>query len=258
MNLIKARKVFNDYVSNYNINDSKIKLKIIHINRVANNSRKIAQMLKLPKEQQDLAELIGLLHDIGRFEQLRIYGTFSDKDSISHAEKGIEVLFKNNLIREFIDESNYDSIILKAIRNHSTLKIEDNLSKEELLHTKIIRDADKLDIYKVFSEERIEDGVLIGTDDISKEILSPKFFEDFKKEKLLLYSDIKTDMDFMVACLAYIYDFNFKESLQIVKEENYINKIIKRINAKDKYTREKLDEISIIAMDYINKKIKAN
>ncbi len=255
IDILKAKSYFKEYVSNYDVNDPRIKLKIIHINHVSENSKQIAKFLNLPKEEQDLAELIGLLHDIGRFEQLKIYGTFSDRNSINHAEKGVEILFKDNLIRNFIEDTSYDNIIYKAIKNHNPLKIEDGLSEEELLHTKIIRDADKLDIYRVFLDSKLEDCVHLKTDDVSKEILSPEYFEDFPKQELLLYANIKSNMDFMVACLSYIYDFNFIDTLKIVKEKDYITKIIKKIDAKDKYTKEKLDEINVIAMDFINKKI---
>lgn len=256
IDIVKAKKYFKEYVSKYDVLDSRIKLKIIHINHVSENSKQIAKFLDLSKEEQDLAELIGLLHDIGRFEQLRIYGTFSDKVSINHAEKGVEILFKDNIIRNFIEDTTYDDIIYKAVKNHNLLKIEENLlSKEELLHSKIIRDADKLDIFRVFLESKLEDCVHLETEDVSKEILSEEYFEDFSKQKLLLYANIKTNMDFMVACLSYIYDFNFVDTLKIVKEKDYINKIIKKIDAKDPYTKEKLDEIGVMAMNFINKRI---
>lgn len=71
-----------------------------------------------------------------------------------------------------------------------------------------------------------------------------------------MYSNAKSDMDIIVAIIAHIYTLNFKESLEIIKENDYINKFVKRLNCQDKYTKEKMDEIPIIAMDYIDKKIK--
>lgn len=88
IDLEKARQYFNQYVSHYDPNVPRICLKITHIKHVTSNSRQIAEMLGLLPEDQDLAELIGLLHDIGRFEQVRKYNTFSDKNSVNHAEKG--------------------------------------------------------------------------------------------------------------------------------------------------------------------------
>ena len=66
-------------------------------------------------EDENLAKLIALLHDIGRFEQIRLYHTFSDKDSINHAEFGAKLLFEDGLIRKFVETDKYDKIIKNAI-----------------------------------------------------------------------------------------------------------------------------------------------
>ena len=76
IDILKAKKVFKEYVKNYNPEDGKIKIKISHIERVSQIARKLAEDLKLNQEDIELAELIGLLHDIGRFEQIKIYHTF--------------------------------------------------------------------------------------------------------------------------------------------------------------------------------------
>ena len=73
-----------EYVMKYNPDDEKIKLKISHIERVSHIAKEIAMELNLDKEDVELAELIGLLHDIGRFEQIRIYHTFIDNKSVNH------------------------------------------------------------------------------------------------------------------------------------------------------------------------------
>lgn len=67
----------------------------------------------------ELAELIGLLHDIGRFEQIKRYNTFIDKNSINHGQLGVKILFDDNQIRRFIKDSKYDDIIKTAILNHN-------------------------------------------------------------------------------------------------------------------------------------------
>ena len=143
----KALKAFYEYVSRYNPEDEKIMVKIEHIQRVAKNANDIAENLKLTREDIDLAWLIGLLHDIGRFEQVRLYHTFNDGKSVNHAEIGTKILFKNGLIREFIEDKQYDEIIKIAILNHNRPAIETGLTERQLLHSKIIRDADKVDIY---------------------------------------------------------------------------------------------------------------
>ena len=81
----RAQKAFADYAAHYNAADAKVKLKIDHTYRVAALCARIAQSLALPPEDVDLAWLSGILHDVGRFEQLRRYNTFIDAQSVSHA-----------------------------------------------------------------------------------------------------------------------------------------------------------------------------
>lgn len=92
INIEKAKNAFKEYVKEYDINNPKIKTKISHIQRVVVMSRKIAQDLKLDEENTELAELIGLLHDIGRFEQVKRYNTFVDRISVNHGELGVKIL----------------------------------------------------------------------------------------------------------------------------------------------------------------------
>lgn len=257
IDILKAKETFKEYISNYDIQEPRINIKVTHMYHVADNSRRISELLGLSKEEQNLAELIGLLHDIGRFEQVRLYHTYSDKISVDHGQKSVEVLFADNWIRKFIENSDYDAIIYKAINNHNKFEIERGLSEEEILHCKIVRDADNIDIFRAVLDpkQKLEEFGHLDSKDISKEILSLEFFEEFKKERLLKYTDAKTDMDIMVAIIAHIYAVNFNESLEIVKKNDYINKFVKRINSQDNYTKEKMDEIAKIAMNYIDRRI---
>ena len=99
-NVINA---FAEYVRNYDPSDEKIKLKIDHTYRVAGLCQSIAKSLNLSEADVDIAWLLGMLHDIGRFEQIRRFGTFSDADSVDHAEFGADLLFKEGLIRKFAE-----------------------------------------------------------------------------------------------------------------------------------------------------------
>ena len=83
---------FNSYVDRYDVSDERIALKVEHTYEVAELCDEIARGEGLSPADVDLAWLCGLLHDIGRFEQLRQWGTFSDADSCSHAALGIQVL----------------------------------------------------------------------------------------------------------------------------------------------------------------------
>ncbi len=88
-----ARAAFDAYVAPYDTANPRIALKVDHTLRVAELCDRVAASLGMDEGDRDLAWLCGLLHDIGRFEQVRRWNTFSDARSCSHAVLGIEVLF---------------------------------------------------------------------------------------------------------------------------------------------------------------------
>ena len=98
-------EVFNEYVNNYDIENPKIKLKYDHSIRVMELSLKYAKKLNFSQEDINLAYMIGLLHDIGRFEQAKRFDNFVELETIDHADLGCKILFEENLIKKFdIDE----------------------------------------------------------------------------------------------------------------------------------------------------------
>ena len=253
IDLNKVKEVYKEYISNYNPNESRIALKIAHIYRTAEKAKWIAEKLELNREDILLAELIGLLHDIGRFEQVKRYNTFLDKISVNHGEYGVKVLFEDNLIRKFIEDDKYDKIIEKAILNHNRLEIENVNDDRELLHCRIIRDADKLDIYYALLKEDLE--ATYPLDKCPKENITNNVKEEFIKTHKVDYSKVKTCSDLLVAQIAYIFDINYIYSLEEIKKENYIEKLIERFDSKDEKTIQDLNELKDITEKYIQEKI---
>ena len=251
-----AEKSFQEYLKNYDINDGSIALKIKHTYEVAKKSEYIANGLRLDKENIELAKIIALLHDIGRFEQIKEFEEFNDK-KIEHAEFGVKVLFDNSLIRKFIDEDKYDNIIYKAIYNHNKYKIEENLNEKELLQCKIIRDADKLDNFRVKEKDKLEDMFpkIYNEKTINYETISEKVYEDFMQHKCIKLEDRKTIIDYWVCVIAFIFDLNFNISLQYVKENNYIDILVNRIEYKNDTTKQKMEDIRKCAKEYIDDRI---
>lgn len=251
----KASRVFKEYVKPYDMNNGKIAIKVKHTYKTVDVAKKIAEDLGLNNEQVLVSKLIALLHDIGRFEQLRIYNTFRDKDSIDHAELGIKILFEDGLIRKFISDTKYDDIIYKAIKNHNKFKIEDGLNDEELLQAKVIRDADKTDIFRVFVEDiETNKGVLYNYEELSKQIVSPNIMNDFEHYKQSNRDNFTRDIDNYINIIAFIFDYNFITGLKIIKENNYIERTMKPICIYED-TKEQMQKIIEIANKYINERI---
>ena len=131
ININKAKLAFKEYVSHYNENDAKIQLKIRHTYKVVDVSEYIGKALGLNDEEVELAKLIALLHDIGRFEQIKVTDSFIDFKGFDHADYGVKVLFEDGAIRKFIEEETYDSIIYTAIKNHRKIR-EKAIKKSKL------------------------------------------------------------------------------------------------------------------------------
>lgn len=249
----KAKKYYKEYISGYNPENPRIVLKVSHIYRTAQKAKWLANKLELSKEDVLLAELIGLLHDIGRFEQVRLYNTFVDRDSINHGELGVKILFEDNLIRKFIEDNSYDEIIKKAILNHNRNEIQDVIDERELLHCRIIRDADKLDITHVLLNDDLE--ALYEFSKYTKEHITPEIKQQFISNHKINYSQRKTSADILVSHIAHIFDINYIFGLIEIKNTDYINKLINRYDAKEKDTIQDLQQIKDITYKYINEKI---
>lgn len=241
IDMIEAKKAFKEYVKKYNPEDEKIKIKIAHIERVAENSKRIAENLNLSQEDIELAELIGLLHDIGRFEQVRLYHTFVDKDSINHGEYGAKVLFEDGLIRKFIKDDKFDRIIKLAIVNHNRADIEEGLTERENLHAKIIRDADKTDIFTILISG--DKKAIWEKADLSGDKISDEIYREFVEDKRINYKERKTSADILVSHFNYVYDLNFPETRKIIRDNKYIDKLYQRFKFNDAETMKRFNEI---------------
>lgn len=251
-----AKQEFKNYLQNFDIENEKIKGKIIHTYKVVEFAQYIAEDLKLIKEDLELARLIALLHDIGRFEQAVKYNDFRDSYTEDHAKLGLKILFDQKLIRNFIPDTQYDSIIYKAIANHNRLEIEAGLAEKELLHSKIIRDADKTDGFRVRDELAIETILYLWEkEEIENSSITPKIWEIFKKDRMVENKEKITPADYWLGYLAWIYDFNFPSGLKYIKEKGYIQSNLARIHYKNKDTEEKMKLAKEHALAYIENKL---
>lgn len=258
MNLEIAKDKFKNYAQQFKVADNKVNIKITHTMGVVEVSGYIARNLNLSQEDIELAELIGLLHDIGRFEQAVRYDNYDDYDTIDHAELGVEILFKNGFIREFIDTDKYGNIIEKAIRNHNKYEIEEGLDERELLFAKIIRDADKTDNFEVKQYQDFESLFKASEQEVQEEKITDDIWNVFLQEKTIISSQRVTNMDKWLSYLAWVYDYNFAHSLQYLKEHDCINKVIDRLDYKNEVTKERMECAREKVNRYINERLANN
>lgn len=235
---------FKKYVSNYNLENKNIKLKYEHSFRVMEQSVNIAKSLGLDETDKKLAEIIGLLHDFGRFEQLKVYNTYNDSKSIDHANYSVDVLFNNGEIRNYIKTDSYDNIIKAAIKNHNKFEIEGNLTEKELLHSCIVRDADKIDILyliTILKEIVIKD----TNDEISKEVI-----EQFNNKSTIKNATIKNNNDRVISYLSFVYDINYIYTIKYILNNKIMEKYYGLLDNKEMF-KPYFDEINKYMVNFI-------
>ena len=122
----------------------------------------------------------------------------------------------------------------------------------QILHSKIIRDADKLDSFRAKYEDDIYTMANITTYEIENSTISDNVLNDFMNEKTILSKERKTPIDIWISYIAFVYGLYFKESLDYINENNYINKLIDRFDYKLIDTKEKMEQIRNKANNYIS------
>lgn len=247
----KAICSFERYISHYDMNESSIHLKIVHTYEVIEIMKKLCLWLKLSDEDTDIALLIALLHDIGRFEQYTVYKSFEDYKTVDHALYSSYLLFRDGLIREFVEDNQYDDIIRISIEQHNKYKIDDNIEERILMFVHLIRDADKLDNFRVKETETIETLFKISLEELEKEEITDCIYEQFKNKNLIYGPSRKTHLDMWLSYIAFIYDLHFKESFVYINENDWVNRSFIRVRPIGKKTNKQYNELRIIMSNYV-------
>ena len=209
MDFEQAKQAFELYLNGYDRKDEKVYLKIVHTYGVVDCSEEIARRMGLGEEDIFLAKIIALLHDIGRFEQLKLYDSF-EPGIFDHAQYGADILFREGRIREFLPETTWDETIETAIRYHSTA----------------------------------------GAQEISERV-----WEACLNERSVLSEDRKTNLDYWVSYIAYFFDIYFTETLQIIQEHSYVEKIVDRIPCENIISNERMQELKNHVIKYIMNRV---
>lgn len=245
-----AKKEFDKYLRDFDLENPKILLKKVHTYGVIKAADYICTREELGAGDRDLALLIALLHDIGRFEQLRAYNSYDD-DRFDHARFGVKLLFEQGKIRDFISCADYDEVIRQSIACHSMYRLPEIQDPRILLHCKIIRDADKLDNFRVKSVDSLEAHFDLPGEIIQKEGISENVLQAVRDHRCVRREERKTHLDMWVSYMAFIFDLNFSSSFRFIQEHDYINRCIDRMDYSEKNTKESMEEVRRICLDYV-------
>lgn len=222
---------FTDYVKTFRSPDPEyqrnIDLKEIHSRRVCLEILDIGKSLDLDQESLYLAEVMAFFHDIGRFEQYAHYGTFSDLRSENHALLGVKVLQKRGIL-EGLKES-IRELILVVISYHNLEYLPDGGSKKTRFFVKLLRDADKLDIWRVVTDYyhniKEDRNDTIGLDLPDTPEISEDVYSALVNKRIASISSLKTLNDFKLLQMGWVFDVNFFRTFQCIAERGYLEMI---------------------------------
>ena len=213
----EAFETFDKTVKQYDFENPLVALKYKHTYKVVEAAKILSKRLRLSKEKQDLFLKCALLHDIGRFYQAEMIHSFQDK-KLDHASYGVQYLFEENQIENYETNPKAQAIIKDVVYYHNKHQSKiPKLDEETSFYVSLVRDVDKIDIYRVYAEE-------ISLYFNQKQLHSSLLEQFEKKTSIYCPKEIeKTKSDsFLVAC-AFIYDINEKESYQLLKEKGYLD-----------------------------------
>ncbi len=229
------RKFFREYAKKFysdaEIDDEtkiNLKLKEVHTYRVYRNITYISKSLNLKEEEINLAKAIALFHDIGRFEQLKQYKTFLDRKSESHSEIALRVFNKEGILNRMNEKER--KILISAIKFHNVKEIPKNLNEKNLFFCRLIRDADKIDIFKVwidYFKRKDNFDPSYGMDLSVSNEYSVHIISDILVNKISPLENVKTYNDIKLLLLTWIYDVHFDASLNLILKRKYMQEIFK-------------------------------
>ena len=227
--LEKFKAWFDDYVAGFYGDDpyvnANLKLKEDHTRRTCAEMLYLAEELALPENQKRIADVIALFHDIGRFTQFVKYRTYNDPRSENHCLLGLDVLRQTNVLEPVAAEER--ELIERAIEYHGLRELPDDLDGQCLLFSKMIRDADKLDIFYLTTEAYA--GYAENPDEFELEVelpdepyCSPGVLEAVLAGRLVDYSELKTLNDMKLFQLGWVYNINFTPTLRRIQQQDFL------------------------------------
>jgi len=231
--LEKFKAWFDNYVAGFygddNFVNSHLKLKQEHTLRVCQEMQFLANELGLAENQKRIAEVTALFHDIGRFKQFIKYRMYNDVKTVNHSLLGLEVL-KEEKVLEDVDKEERE-LIEKAIEYHGLKELPVDLNGECLLLSKLIRDADKLDVfyvvteyYKHYKNKQKKVFLELGVPD------EPEYSHDLVEAILhgrqIDYNHVRTLNDMKLLQLGWIYDVNFPPTLKRIKQRKFLEMLL--------------------------------
>jgi hypothetical protein len=207
--LTKLNAEYRAYVDTFRENGvlpQMMQLKLEHTGFVVENAKLIMAGEGWPETDSPIGEACALLHDTGRYAQLKEFGTFRDSVSVDHAEKSVEIIQKQGWL-DSLPADERDAVIA-AVKWHNKRDVPADLPPFTTRLAHLVRDADKLDIFRVL-EEAVNGGALKEHPEIAwglpvYEDPSDRVVASVRAGKPVEYSWIKTLADFVMIQVGWL------------------------------------------------------
>ena len=205
-----------------------IQLKIEHTRKVCDVMALLAAGENLSENETHIAAATALLHDIGRFPQYRRWRTFLDSSSDNHARLAIDVIRDDHVLAD-IDPSE-QLLIEEAVRFHNLLAPPDTIRSHTRQYINLIRDADKLDIWRVFVEllaqppEERASVAILGLDEAPDKVSAP-CIAALDGGDIVPLTTITCFNDFKLLQISWIFDLTYTTSRRLLRERGYIQSL---------------------------------
>ena len=203
-----------------------------HTHAVVRNAQRLCAVLGWGRQETAIARTVALLHDVGRFEQMRRYGTFRDDLSEDHAELGLKTIEKEGLLEGMGTRER--TLITTAIYWHNKPEhaLPRSLDEASWRQVKLIRDADKIDIIKVVHETEQEENkealsTASGVDD--EERLSDHVRELVMRGEDIKKQELHTSLDNKAFMLNWIHQFYYDQSVKVLSEQGHYEEMLQTI-----------------------------
>jgi len=250
----ECRDWFDGYVRSFRSEDrdfqQNIDMKEKHTLRVCDEILSLGKELELNNGDLLLLEILALFHDVGRFEQYNRYRTFVDRDSEDHAALGVKILKEKNVLARLNELSL--NLILRSISYHNRAALPLEETEECLFFTKLLRDADKLDIWKVVTDyyrrkdRRRNVAIELGLPDTPG--ISQKVYESLMRKEIVNAGQLNNLNDFKLLQVGWIYSINFAPTFARIEERKYLDII------RDYLPRtEEIDKIFLVVQSHLDR-----
>lgn len=229
-NIANILERFNQFAYSYEKGESEeniraLELKRKHSFRVFRNARFIVQKENVSDIQKELAEVIAILHDVGRFEQFKRTGKYIDTSEVNHGTIGANML-AGGLLEYFIPEiRTFDSIIITAVRLHNVLELPNDLDETERFQCEVVRDADKIDIFYLCTLEEETNILYARSKEPETYMLNPNIVLELKRRKTVDLKLVRNSIDLFALRIGFLNQFNFQRTLEYIDENHYIDKM---------------------------------